>query len=144
MFGYFILLFTVLPALELALLIKIGSHIGVGSTLLILIFTGILGAYLARLQGFLVFRKIQDNLGRGIMPSVELLDGAMILAGGILLLTPGFITDTLGLCLLIPWTRFLMKKLISKKIEEMIKKGQIVAPAQRQRPNDGYTDINIG
>ena len=93
MFGYLILLFTILPALELALLIKVGTHIGVGSTLLIIIFTGTLGATLARRQGFLVLQKIHNDLNHGIIPNSQLMDGLMILTGGILLLTPGFITD---------------------------------------------------
>jgi UPF0716 protein FxsA len=143
MSGYFFLLFTVLPALELVLLIKVGSRVGAGNTLLVLICTGILGSYLTRLQGFLILRKIQDSLSRGIMPSVELLDGAMILVGGVLLLTPGFITDILGFCLLIPWTRPLIRKLIRRKFEAMTARGQPAASARRRRPDNGYTDIDI-
>ena len=120
MFGYLVLLFTVLPAIELVLLIEIGSNIGAGNTLFIIIFTGVLGAYLARLQGFLVLRKIQDSLNQGIMPSAELMDGLMILVGGIVLLTPGFITDAFGFLLLIPLTRTVIKKLFAKKFEDMI------------------------
>jgi len=143
MFGYLILLFTILPALELVLLIKIGTHIGVTSTLFIIIFTGVLGAYLARLQGFLALQKIQAELARGVLPSVELMDGLMILVGGVVLLTPGFITDTLGFLLLIPWTRALIKKWLSKKFEHMIAKGQIVSSNSFQRPGEKYDDIDI-
>src|SRR3989338_8354739 len=125
MFGYLILLFTILPALELALLIKVGTHIGVGNTLFIIIFTGILGAYLARLQGFIVLRKIQNDLNRGIMPNSQLMDGLMILVGGILLLTPGFITDAFGFLLLIPWTRWLITKWFSQKFKDMLARGQV-------------------
>ncbi|MBN1870512.1 MAG: FxsA family protein [Candidatus Omnitrophica bacterium] len=143
MFGYLILLFTILPALELALLLKIGSNIGVGNTLLIIILTGVLGAYLARLQGFCVLRKIQDDLNLGILPNDQLMDGLLILAGGILLLTPGFITDTFGFMFLIPWARSLIKKRIRSKFEKMIAKGQIITLTPFYRSNDHYDDIDI-
>ena len=124
MFGYMIILFTVVPAVELAVLIKVGGYIGVGNTLTIIILTGVAGAYLARLQGFLVLRDIQENLSQGKMPSTQLLDGLMILVGGLVLLTPGFITDIIGFVLLIPWTRSLIKLLLQSKFEAMIKQGQ--------------------
>ena len=143
MFGYLVLLFTILPAVELTLLIKIGSNIGIGNTLFIIIFTGVLGAYLARLQGFLILRKIQDDLNHGIMPNDQLIDGLMILVGGIVLLTPGFITDAFGFLLLIPWTRTLIKKWFRKKFEEMIAKEQIVTFKPLNRSNDHYDDIDI-
>ena len=143
MLGYLILLFTVVPALELALLIKIGTHIGVGNTLLIIILTGVVGAYLARLQGFLVLNKIQNDLNRGIMPSAELLDGFMILVGGIVLLTPGFVTDTFGLILLIPWTRSLIKVWIKKKFEDKIRRGEVTHFTLGGLNDDRYDDIDI-
>ena len=143
MLGYLILLFTVLPALELALLIKVGTYIGAGNTILVVIVTGVLGAYLARLQGFLVLRRIQANLNRGILPDDQLMDGLMILAGGIALLTPGFITDILGLLLLVPWTRALIKKWCRNKFEDMLRKGQIVTVTPFRHPTDGYDDIDI-
>ncbi|VAX35153.1 hypothetical protein MNBD_UNCLBAC01-1813 [hydrothermal vent metagenome] len=145
MFGYLILLFTLLPALELALLIKIGGDIGVGNTLLIIIFTGVFGAYLARLQGFLVLQKIQNSMNQGQMPSSELLDGLMILIGGIVLLTPGFVTDTLGFFLLIPWTRSLIKVWVGHKFESMIQKGQgiNITSFGGSRDHKKYDDIDI-
>ena len=143
MFGYLVLLFTILPAIELALLIEIGSNIGVGNTLFIIIFTGVLGAYLARLQGFLILRKIQDDLNRGVMPNDQLMDGLMILVGGVVLLTPGFITDALGFLLLIPWTRMLIKKWFKRKFEGMIAKEQIVTFTPFNRSDDRYDDIDI-
>jgi len=144
MFGYLILLFTILPALELALLIKVGGHIGLGNTLMVIILTGVVGAYLARLQGFLVLRKIQDSLNQGQMPSAQLLDGLMILAGGILLLTPGFVTDALGFLLLVPWTRALIKMLLNKKFEAMVHKGQAGGQMHSFGPSQKhFDDIDI-
>ncbi len=143
MFGYLILLFTLLPALELYVLIEIGGHIGAGNTILIIIFTGILGAYLARLQGFLAFKKIQDNLNRGVMPSSELIDGVMILVGGIVLLTPGFITDTIGFLLLIPITRSLIKAFLKSRFEHAVKTGQATSYSSINQTNKRYDDIDI-
>ena len=143
MFGYLILLFTLVPAIELMLLIEVGGAIGAGNTILIIVFTGVLGAYLARLQGFLVFQKIQNDLNRGVMPNSEMIDGLMILVGGIVLLTPGFITDALGFLLLIPWTRLLIKKWFTKRFESMIARGQISTSAPFSKKNDGYDDIDI-
>jgi len=141
MFFYFILLFTVLPALELAVLIKVGSYIGVGSTLLIIFSTGIVGAYLVRMEGFAVLRNIQDSLAQGRLPTEEMLEGFMILCGGLLLLTPGFITDSLGFFLLIPWTRNIIKLLVRRKIEKMISDADIVTIDTTGREIDqGYED----
>jgi len=143
MLSYLILLFTILPAVELILLIKVGSYIGAFNTLFIIIGTGIAGAYLAKIQGFFIIQKIHDNLNRGIMPNDELLDGAMILAGGILLLTPGFLTDFLGLFLLIPFTRKLIKFVIQKKINSMIKNGKIIHTSFPENNDDNFDDIDI-
>lgn len=143
MFGYLVLLFTLVPAVELMLLIEIGGTIGVGNTILIIVLTGVLGAYLARLQGFIVFQKIQSDLNKGIMPNSEMIDGLMILVGGIVLLAPGFITDALGFLLLIPWTRTLIKKWFNKRFEGMIARGQISTSPPFSRPNDDYEDIDI-
>lgn len=126
MLKYLILLFTIVPAVELALLIKIGQYIGVLSTLAIIIFTGILGAYLARLEGFLTLRRIQEDLSQGRVPTDKLFDGVLILCSGALLLTPGFLTDLLGFMGLFPLTRNLLKKWLKKKIEGMISRGEVI------------------
>lgn len=144
--GYLILLFTILPALELALLIKVGSHIGAFNTILIVIGTGVVGAALARYEGFRVLMKVQDSLQRGIMPSAELLDGFMILAGGIALLTPGFITDVLGLFLLFPLTRAGIKWLLRRRFQSMIARGQVVqfgSFGAKSRRLGTYDDIDV-
>ena len=144
MFPYLLLLFTVVPAIELMILIEVGSHIGSLNTILLILLTGVLGASLARLQGFIVVRKIQTSLNGGNLPSGELLDGLMILVGGITLLTPGFVTDTLGFLLLIPFTRNLIKGLVRHKMEDMLRKGQIVQFRSRgQGGRSGYDDIVI-
>lgn len=143
MFGYLVLLFTVLPALELYVLIKVGASLGAANTIAIIVFTGVAGAALARYQGFSLLAKIQKQLNSGILPSQELLDGVMILVGGVLLLTPGFITDTLGLLLLIPLTRGIFKIFIRNKMAALIREGAIVSRFESKGPSQGYDDIDI-
>ena len=126
MLGYLILLFTLIPVVELAILIEIGQHIGVSNTLFIVILTGVVGAYLARSQGLITLRRVQGDINDGIMPTDKLFDGAMILCGGILLLTPGLVTDVIGFMALIPLTRYLIKKWIKHKIEDIISDGRII------------------
>jgi len=126
MLGYLILLFTVVPIGELALLIKVGQFLGVGYTLLIVIVTGVVGAYLAKLQGLLTLRRIQEEVNQGRMPADKLFDGVLILCSGILLLTPGLITDLIGFMGLIPLTRNLFKQWLKQKIKNMIAKGEVI------------------
>ncbi len=124
MLGYLILLFTLIPVIELALLIKIGQYIGISWTLGVVIFTGVAGAYLAKMQGLITLRRIQEDVNQGRMPADKLLDGVLILCSGILLLTPGFITDIIGFMGLLPLTRDLFKRWLKRKIEDMISRGE--------------------
>ena len=139
-----LLLFTVVPVLELAVLIKVGTQLGVLNTILLTVGISVIGAWLARFQGFLVLRKVQANLQQGILPTEEMYDGVLILFGGLLLLTPGFISDTFGLILLFPVTRSFMKYFLRKKIETMLQNGEIVSltsfPRGAQRK---YDDIDL-
>jgi len=131
MLEYLILLFTLVPIAELALLIKVGQYIGVGYTLGIVVFTGVVGAYLAKMQGLFTLRRIQDDINQGRMPKDTLFDGVLILCSGILLLTPGFITDLIGFMGLIPFTRNLFKRWLKRKIEDMISHGKVITIIKR-------------
>lgn len=119
MFFKLALLFIVLPFIELAILVKLGSEIGFWDTILIVIFTGLLGAALARWQGLTVWLNIQQELQRGVMPAEQMIDGLLIFAAGLVLLTPGLITDFLGILLLIPPSRAVFKRWIKNKFVEM-------------------------
>lgn len=125
MFIKLLILFTIVPLIELSLLIKLGQHIGLAATLVIVILTGIFGAYLARAQGFMIISKIQNDLRNGRIPADPLLDGILILSGGLLLVTPGLITDTIGLLILIPLTRKIIKKFLKRKIRQKLNSNQI-------------------
>ncbi|MFQ6093502.1 MAG: FxsA family protein [bacterium] len=115
-----ILLFTLTPLLELALLIEIGTRIGVGATLAGVVATGVLGAALAKSQGLGAIRRMREELAAGLLPADALLDGAIILVGGLLLLTPGLITDGCGFVCLIPSTRRALKSWLRRKIEQRL------------------------
>jgi len=124
-FTKLLILFVIIPVTELYILIEVGKRIGILTTISIIIFTGILGTYLVKNQGFMILKKIQNDLNDGIMPGDSLIQGAIILAGGILLLTPGFVTDILGFIFLIPVSRNLIKKYLLKWLKGKIKEGNI-------------------
>ncbi len=119
------LLFVGLPLVELGLLVELGRWIGLLPTLALVLTTGALGAGLARRQGFRVWLDIQHELRDGRMPVGGMLDGFMILIGGVLLLTPGLITDLLGLSLLLPATRRFYKDRLRRRLERMMQTGQV-------------------
>jgi UPF0716 protein FxsA len=112
------LAFTIIPFIEIYLLIKIGSYLGAFNTVVIVILTAFLGALLARYQGFQTMLRVRQSLERGEMPAEELLDALLILLAGIVLLTPGFLTDLAGLMILIPATRLMFKGWLRKKFDE--------------------------
>ena len=122
-FTKLLILFVIVPVTEIYILIEVGKRIGSLATISIIIFTGILGAYLVKNQGFMILKKIQNDLNDGIMPGDSLIQGAIILAGGILLLTPGFVTDIAGFIFLIPVSRNVVKKYLLKWLKGKIKEG---------------------
>jgi UPF0716 protein FxsA len=120
MFQRLVLLFIIVPILEIYLFITVGGMIGALSTILIIILTAIIGAYLLRAQGIATIQKAQLNLLQGQLPAFELLEGVLILTGGVLLLTPGFFTDTIGFIFLIPILRkYIILWWIKKKASEI-------------------------
>jgi UPF0716 protein FxsA len=127
MFFKLVLLFTLVPALEIYILIRVGALIGPLNTLLTIVLTGILGAYYARRQGFRIIRRIRQKLEEGDLPGNELVNGFMLLLGGALLLTPGFLTDLLGLSSIYPPTREVLKRVVKAYLNRKIKQGEIRA-----------------
>jgi UPF0716 protein FxsA len=120
-----VLLFVLTPLVELAILVYLGTIIGALHTILIVVATGVLGAVLARHQGLTVLSRIRSNIERGILPSNELFHGALILVGGLLLLTPGIITDILGFMVLVPQTRRIIGRWLLSVIRRRIQNGEI-------------------
>ncbi|MDA1000774.1 MAG: FxsA family protein [bacterium] len=119
------LVFTLVPLLEVMILIDLGQAIGFAPTVGIVILTGALGAWAARSQGFYVLGEIQREMGQGRLPGVQLVDGAMVLAGGLLLLTPGLLTDAFGFSLMVPAIRRHIRGWVMRKIEQMQREGKI-------------------
>ena len=111
------LAFTIIPIIEIFLLIEIGSMFGALTAVSLVILTGFLGAFLARMQGLQTLYRIQESLREGRMPSGELLDALLIVIAGLVLLTPGFLTDSAGFLLLIPATRNSIKYWLRRQIE---------------------------
>lgn len=105
MFKLFLVLFITIPLIEIAILIKIGSIIGAGYTIALVIGTAFLGVSLLRIQGISTLAKVQANISRGQLPATELIEGLILLISGALLLTPGFFTDTIGFLMLVPTLR---------------------------------------
>jgi len=125
MLGRLILLFTLVPLVELFLLIKIGTIIGALPTVLIVVGTGVLGAYLARQQGFMVWSRIQREMELGMFPAEDMLDGLLIFGAGVVLLTPGVITDVIGILILIPFTRLYIREWIKRRLQIMMDRGNV-------------------
>ena len=118
-------LFTLVPLLELYLLIRLGTSIGGVETIAIVIGTGVAGGLLAKSQGLAVLDRMRTELNQGRLPAESLLDGLLILIAGAMLVTPGLLTDGLGLLLLIPWSRKAIKSWLKRKMQEKISEGEI-------------------
>lgn len=114
-FPVFTFLFLVVPIVEIYLLIQVGSVIGALPTILLVVTTAVVGAYLLRQQGISTLSRFQTNMSSGVMPAREMIEGVLLLIGGALLMTPGFFTDAMGFMCLIPFTRrFIVGQLISR------------------------------
>ena len=99
------LLFIIIPIIEIYLLIEVGSHIGALWTVMLVIATAVIGVNLLRYQGVATLRRAQQNMSQGTMPAMEMMEGLCLAVGGALLITPGFMTDSIGFICLIPVTR---------------------------------------
>jgi UPF0716 protein FxsA len=113
--GVFALLFLVVPLVELYIIIQVGQAIGALNTIGVLLLDSIVGAWLMKREGLGVFRRIQEQLNRGIVPGVAIVDGFLVLFGGALMLTPGFLTDLLGISLLLPPVRAVLRRVLARR-----------------------------
>ena len=132
-FSRLLFLFIFIPLAELFLLLQIGARVGLMPTLGLIVFTGILGASLARQQGLSILRKIQSEMQKGRPPALEMVEGAMVVIGGIVLLTPGVLTDCFGFALMVPKFR--------KRLAGSLKKSfggnfSTIRPNQGNRPGE--------
>jgi UPF0716 protein FxsA len=130
-----VLLFIVVPIAELAVIIQVGQEIGVLWTVAILIADSVLGSVLMRAQGRTAWRRFNAAVQAGRVPAREVLDGALVIFGGALLLTPGFITDVLGLLLLIPPTRAVVRRILAGRLAHRMV-ASVTGPHARPRRAD--------
>ncbi|MGD9797651.1 MAG: FxsA family protein [Acidimicrobiia bacterium] len=131
MIGLLALAFVVVPIVELAVLIRVGSEIGVLNTLGLLLLMSVVGSWLVRREGLGVVRRVQASLAAGRVPGTELVDGFLILFAGALLLTPGFVSDVFGISLLLPPVRAGVRRLLARRFQARILPG----------PAGGFIDL---
>jgi UPF0716 protein FxsA len=129
-----ILLFILVPIAELAVIIQVGQAIGVWWTIGLLLADSILGSWLMRHQGRVAWRRFNEALQAGRVPGREVLDGALVIFGGALLLTPGFITDVLGLVLLVPPSRVLVRRVLARRLANRV----VVSGGRAPRPRSEF------
>ena len=137
----FLLLF--IPILEIAVFVMVGGQIGVLSTLGMILVTAILGSILLRIQGFATLARIQEQSRAGAIPGKELVSGVMIMIAGVLLLTPGFVTDSIGFLLFFPPFRHFLWSAIASKVVVQTKGAfqQGGNPFGQQHPHRGGDDV---
>ena len=123
MFIRLFLLFTIVPLIELTLLIKIGTVFGVFHTVALVLITGVIGAWLARDQGLRVIGELQATLGSGKIPTNQIIEGALVLVSAVLLVTPGVITDIIGFLFVIPYTRKIVRDMFKRYFADKIREG---------------------
>ncbi len=145
MLSKLLLLFILVPIIELVLLIQIGQWIGTVPTVALIILTGVLGAMLVRRQGVEVMARMRGEFQTGRLPTEAIFDGAIILVAGAFLVTPGILTDSVGFLCLIPAGRRFIKRHLRKRVERAIQSGRIVTgryggPAQRAQPAQAPPD----
>ncbi len=134
--------FLAVPLTEIAVFILVGSQIGVLPTILLVLLTALAGATLLRIQGFGVLSRIRSQLDAGRLPGRDLGNGAMILAAGMLLLTPGFVTDTIGLILFIPPVRDSIWRFLASRVTVVTGFGGAGGRPGGKPQSDGVVDLD--
>jgi UPF0716 protein FxsA len=127
-------LFIAVPLVEIYVIIQVGQAIGPWWTIALLIADSILGSWLIRHEGSRAWRALRDALDSGRMPAKELADGALILIGGTLMLAPGFVTDAFGILMILPVTRPLFRRLLTRVVANRL---VVIGPGTVRRPGPG-------
>lgn len=139
-------LFIVIPIIELAVIIQVGQLVGVGWTLAALIGMSLIGAALVKAEGLRAWRRVREALAQSRMPAEEVVDGALVLLGGALMLTPGFLTDGVGLLLVLPPSRALLNRGIRGRVRGAfgLSRRRGDAPGQTRTPtDDAVVDVDV-
>ena len=137
--GLLVLVFLVLPVAELYVIYQVGDAIGIIPTLLLLAADSILGSLLLRSQGRSAWRRFNEALAAGRMPHREVMDGVLVIFGGAFLITPGFLTDVLGVILLLPPTRSMVRRVLARRVGQRVVVNVAGRAAERRpRPSPDY------
>ena len=120
MFAVLVVLFIVAPLVEITVIVEVAHAIGGWNAIGLLVLISIAGAWLTRYQGWIVYRRVREQLDAGHLPGRDLIDGALVLAAGMLMVTPGFVTDAIGLLLLLPPTRAIARALLSRRFARRV------------------------
>ena len=143
---FFFLLFVFTPIIEIWVLIEVGSAIGAFSTVALVVLTAIIGTAMLRVQGLAVLSRLRAQMAARQLPATEIVEGAMLMVGGALLLTPGFVTDAIGFCCLVPASRtFIAKALAARFVARGFRRYTQPSHSQRgrQRPPPPSGDDNV-
>ncbi len=120
MVRWLVVAFLVVPVIEIAVIVQVGSWIGVLPTVALLLFESLLGAILLKREGRRAWVTLRETLANGVMPDVALLDAALVVIGGTLLLTPGFVTDVVGFACVLPYSRPAIRRLVTRVITRRV------------------------
>ncbi|GAB3767164.1 UPF0716 protein FxsA [Nocardioides ginsengisegetis] len=132
------IVFVVVPLVEIYVLIQVGQVIGAWWTVVLLVLDSLLGSWLIKREGGRAWQALRSALQTGRMPAAELADGALILIGGTLMLSPGFVTDALGIVLILPFTRPVARRLLTTVVtRRLLAAGPLAGPGNARRPGPG-------
>lgn len=132
-------LFIVVPMVEIYVIVQVGHAIGVFDTIGLLLLVSFVGAWLTKHEGFIVLQRLRAQLDAGRAPTAELIDGVLVLGAGVLMLTPGFVTDAVGLLVLFPPTRALLRAYLRRRFDLQVFGGP--GGSGRPGPDDGIIDV---
>ena len=138
------LIFFGVPLLEILVLIRVGQVIGAWWTILLLVVDSLVGAWLIRHEGARAFRALSEALSSGRMPARELADGILVLAGGLMMISPGFVLDILGMVLILPVTRPFGRRLLTRVVSSKLLAGGYVGPGSPGFGQDGFGPVGDG
>ena len=135
------LVFLVLPVVEIYVIVQVGQEIGALWTVALLVLSGVVGTWLIKHEGARTWRALREAVDSGRMPATEIADGALILLGGSLMVAPGFITDALGILLILPFTRPIFRSLLAAAVSRRLLAGTIEV---RRSPGAGPASGPVG
>jgi UPF0716 protein FxsA len=134
--------FVIVPLVEITVIVQVAHLVGGWATIGLLLLSSIIGAWLVRHEGFVVVRRFREQVADGKLPTDELIDGALLLVGGTLMLTPGFVTDAFGLALVFPITRIGIRTLVRRTVTRRVSVfGVIPGVVDARRRRGGPDDV---